>query len=113
MDRYFVGQVDEVCIWNMARTAEQIKSSMYFELDYKTTGLLFYANFNKPEPANSNGPKYYYPQDSFRQVSDYLSPYTSASTTVPGGTIAFSEVTPAIKPYLLSEAIERLSIMIK
>lgn len=77
MDRYFIGQVDEICIWNMARTADQIKASMYFELDYRTTGLLFYANFNKPNPTNSNGPKYYYPQDAFMQVSDYLLPFTA------------------------------------
>ena len=105
MDRYFVGQIDELCIWNMARTADQIKAGMYFELDHRTTGLLFYSNFNKPEPANSNGPKYYYPQDSFMQVADNLLPYTTASSTAPGGTITFTDVTPAIKPYLLSEVI--------
>ena len=75
-DRYFVGQLDELSIWNMARTAEQIKGDMYFEQNYEATGLLFYSNFNKPEVANSNGPKYYYPQDAFKQVSDYMLPYT-------------------------------------
>jgi len=48
IDRVFVGQLDELCIWNMARTAEQIKEDMYFEQNFKATGLLFYSNFNKP-----------------------------------------------------------------
>jgi len=72
IDRYFIGQVDELCIWNMARTADQIKTDMYYEQNYTANGLLFYSNFNKPSVANSNGPKYYYPQDAFTQVSDYM-----------------------------------------
>jgi hypothetical protein len=80
-DRYFVGQLDELSIWNMARTAEQIKGDMYFEQNYEATGLLFYSNFNKPEVANSNGPKYYYPQDAFKQVSDYMLPFTVTTIT--------------------------------
>lgn len=83
VDRYFIGQLDELCIWNMARTADQIKADMYFEQNYSTTGLLFYSNFNKPEVANSNGPKYYYPQDAFTQVSDYLLSYIPAPAAAP------------------------------
>jgi hypothetical protein len=79
-DRYFVGQLDELSIWNMARTAEQIKGDMYFEQNYEATGLLFYSNFNKPEVANSNGPKYYYPQDAFKQVSGDMQPFTAPLT---------------------------------
>ena len=75
VDRLFVGQLDEVCIWNMAKTAEQIKADMYFEQNPYTTGLLFYTNFNKPEIANSNGPKYYYPSNSPEQYSDYMLSY--------------------------------------
>jgi len=78
VDRYFVGKVDELCIWNMARTADQIKGDMYFEQNYTNNGLLFYSNFNKPDVANSNGPKYYYPQDAFTQVSDYMLPKIKA-----------------------------------
>jgi hypothetical protein len=97
IDRYYMGQLDELCIWNMARTADQIKADMYFEVNYATTGLLFYSNFNKPEVANSNGPKYYYPQDAFTQVSDYL--------LLNGQALNFTEVTPAIKPYRPIESI--------
>jgi hypothetical protein len=97
IDRYFVGQVDELCIWNMARSADQIKTDMYFEQNYTANGLLFYSNFNKPSVANSNGPKYYYPQDAFTQVSDYA--------LLNGKALSFTDITPAIKPYRPTESI--------
>lgn len=83
IDRYFVGQLDELCIWNMARTAEQIKEDMYFEQNFKATGLLFYSNFNKPSIPNSNGPIYYYPRDAFSQGEDYMLAYTLTTPAVP------------------------------
>jgi hypothetical protein len=97
IDRYFVGQLDELCIWNMARTADQIKADMYFEQNYTNTGLLFYSNFNKPELANLNGPKYYYPFDAFSQSSDYF--------LLNGQALNFTDVTPAIKPFRPTERI--------
>lgn len=95
VDRYFVGQLDELCIWNLARTADQIKADMYFEQNYTTTGLLFYSNFNAPELANSNGPKYYYPYDAFEQRSDYF--------FLNGQALNFTNVSPAIKPFRPTE----------
>lgn len=83
IDRVFVGQLDELCIWNMARTAEQIKEDMYFEQNFKATGLLFYSNFNKPSVANSNGPIYYYPQNATTQSEDYALPYTYTVPAAP------------------------------
>jgi hypothetical protein len=97
IDRFFVGQVDELCIWNMARTADQIKGDMFFESNYTTNGLLFYSNFNKPDVANVNGPKYYYPQDAFNQVSDYM--------VLNGQALNFTDISPAIKPYRPTESI--------
>ncbi|OYZ01215.1 MAG: hypothetical protein B7Y37_07960 [Sphingobacteriia bacterium 28-36-52] len=97
IDRYFVGQVDELCIWNMARTADQIKADMFFESNFTTNGLLFYSNFNKPDLNNSNGPKYYYPQEAFIQVSDYA--------LLNGQPLNFTDITPAIKPYRPTESI--------
>lgn len=97
IDRYYIGQLDELCIWNMARTAEQIKADMYFEQDNKNTGLLFYCNFNKPELTNSNGPSYYYPLNALSQASNYM--------LLNGQALNFTNVTPAIKPFLLTESI--------
>ena len=81
----------------MARTADQIKTDMYFEQNYTANGLLFYSNFNKPSVANSNGPKYYYPQDAFTQVSDYA--------LLNGKDLSFTDFTPSIKPYRPTESI--------
>jgi len=83
VDRYFVGQLDELCIWNLARTADQIKADMYFEQNPQSTGLLFYSNFNKPELANSNGPKYYYPNGTTTPFSDYFLSYVPGPASVP------------------------------
>jgi hypothetical protein len=91
IDNYYDGLVDELRIWNMARSAGQIEADRYYEVDFERTGLLFYAPFNKPELANSNGPKYYYPFNYFEQTSGY-----ALSNT---GIISFSDVTPNLKPF--------------
>lgn len=83
VDRYFVGQLDELCIWNLARSADQIKADMYFEQNPETTGLLFYSNFNAPELTNTNGPKYYYPNGATTKYSDYFSSYVPALAPAP------------------------------
>ena len=83
VDRLFVGQLDELCIWNLARTAEQIKADMYFEQNPETAGLLFYSNFNKPELANANGPKYYYPIGATTPLSDYFLSYVPGPPPTP------------------------------
>lgn len=87
---YFSGQMDELCIWNTARSADQIKADRYFEVDFNTTGLLLYANFNKPEVTSAAGPKYYYPKNAFEKVS------TAAKLLKP---VSYTEVSPAIKPF--------------
>ncbi len=84
VDRFFVGQLDELCIWNLARTADQIKADMYFEQNpQSTSGLLFYSNFNKPELANANGPKYFYPYSATEQRSDYFLSYVPGPAPAP------------------------------
>ncbi|MFH0895706.1 MAG: LamG-like jellyroll fold domain-containing protein [Bacteroidota bacterium] len=42
----FVGNLDEVRIWNVARTAQQIKDDMFRMLKGNETGLVAYYNFN-------------------------------------------------------------------
>lgn len=93
---YFNGQMDELCIWNMARTAEQIKADRYFELDFNTTGLLLYANFNKPEGNSNLGPKYYYPKNAFEKASTY-----AGSLKV----VSYEDITPGIKPFRPTESL--------
>ncbi len=42
----FVGNLDEVRIWNVARTEQQIKNSMFHQLSGNETGLVAYYDFN-------------------------------------------------------------------
>ena len=70
-DQHYVGLLDELCLWETARNAEQISADRYHELDVKSTGLILYASFNKPEVSNSNGPAYYYPLNATQKVSSY------------------------------------------
>lgn len=53
--RYYQGQIDEVKIWNICRTASQIANSRYDELCSKTNGLRAYYKFNHGKP-NLNNP---------------------------------------------------------
>ncbi|MCF8368502.1 MAG: LamG domain-containing protein, partial [Bacteroidales bacterium] len=45
--RYFDGLVDEVRIWNIARTEDQLRTSIYLELQGNESGLIAYYNFNE------------------------------------------------------------------
>jgi hypothetical protein len=97
IDQNYIGLIDELRLWETARDGEQIKSDRYNELDFKTTGLILYASFNKPETANTNGPTYYYPLNASEKVSSYA--------LLNNKPLAFSDETPAIKPLRPSESI--------
>lgn len=45
VDRFFRGEMDEIRVWNVARTDDQIRSSMYQPVSGKETGLLACYNF--------------------------------------------------------------------
>ncbi|EGV42451.1 T9SS type A sorting domain-containing protein [Bizionia argentinensis JUB59] len=51
---FFNGNMDEVRVWNTARTASQINSSKNCELQGIETGLVAYYNFNQGNDANNN-----------------------------------------------------------
>ena len=52
-DRYFSGNMDDIRIWNVARTDSQIQSAMNSELTGNESGLVAYFNFNQGT-ANGN-----------------------------------------------------------
>ena len=56
-----------------------------------------YSPFNKPETTNANGPKYYYPKNATEKESDYA--------LLNGKPLAFTDITPGIKPYRSTESI--------
>jgi hypothetical protein len=91
IDQYFRGQIDELCIWNMARQANQISEDMFYEQDFESVGLVLYAPFNRPSETNSFGPKYWFPNDTRTKASDYAVLSTNSS-------LSYSSFTPAIKP---------------
>jgi hypothetical protein len=47
VDRPFDGGIDEVRIWNVARTREQIQNDMHWELSGSEPGLVAYYKFNE------------------------------------------------------------------
>ena len=58
IDNQFVGGLDEIRLWNTARSLEQIKRDRFFEIDPETEGLMLYMDFNQEDGNISNGPKY-------------------------------------------------------
>jgi hypothetical protein len=50
----FTGNIDEIRVWNIARTAEQINGSKNCELAGTETGILAYYNFNQGTAAANN-----------------------------------------------------------
>ena len=51
---YFNGSIDELRIWNVARTEEQIRANMNRSLTGKESGLLAYYDFNQETASGTN-----------------------------------------------------------
>lgn len=92
VDNYYKGSIEELCIWSMARTADQIKDDQYYEVNPESTGLLLYTTFNKPETPNTFGPKYFTPSESNYALLN-------------GKPLAFSDIAPGIKSFRPTESI--------
>ena len=92
IDNYFTGSLDEIRLWNTARSFEQIKRDRYFEIDVNTEGLMLYADFNQEAGNTANGPKY-----------NHFAVNTTTSSTfsiLNGGAQSYSQDSPALKPKL-------------
>ena len=53
-NQYFKGEIDEVRIWNVARTADQIRDNMYHPLTGNESGLVAYYNFDQGTASGTN-----------------------------------------------------------
>lgn len=53
-DNYFKGRIDEVRLWNVARTAEEIVANMHTPLSGTETGLMVYHKFDQGIAQGSN-----------------------------------------------------------
>lgn len=91
VDQKFTGQIDDLCIWNLAKQSNQIAEDRFYEQHYDNLGLVLYAPFNQPAQSSNNGPKYWFPLDSKTKTSDY-------AVLSSGSTLTYSTVTPPIKP---------------
>ncbi|TRX68016.1 T9SS type A sorting domain-containing protein [Flammeovirga kamogawensis] len=90
VDQKFVGKIDELRLWNLARTKEQISRDRYFEVDFSTTGIMLYARMNEPDPLDNLAPTYYH-MDANNIVS-------TSTSIMNAATPAFDEDAPALKP---------------
>ena len=54
VDNFFGGALDEVRVWNTAKTAQEISSNLGLEFNGNETGLAAYYNFNQGTAAGSN-----------------------------------------------------------
>lgn len=54
LDNFFAGTLDEVRIWNTARTAQEITDNLSVSLNGNETGLKAYYTFNQGAPAGNN-----------------------------------------------------------
>jgi len=52
--RYFNGSIDEVRLWNFARTQAEVQADMNHEVTGSESGLIAYYNFNQGESGGSN-----------------------------------------------------------
>ena len=53
-NKFFKGDIDEVRVWNVVRTASQIAQSKDVELNGTEAGLVSYYNFNQGTPSGNN-----------------------------------------------------------
>ena len=90
VDRHFTGKLEEIRLWNSARTINQISRDSRNEIASTTLGLVMYANMNAPEIPNGNGPKY------FHALSNNTTP--SVNAVLSSGTPNYSEDSPKLKP---------------
>lgn len=89
-DRTFTGKIDELRLWNLLRTYEQIERDRFNEIDPESIGLMLYAKMNQPDIPTGNGPRYYHIYSNQNVIP--------SNAIISDGNLNYSEDTPAIKP---------------
>ncbi|TXD51038.1 LamG-like jellyroll fold domain-containing protein [Polaribacter sp. IC063] len=93
IDNHFTGSLDEIRLWNTARSFDQIKRDRYFEIDANSAGLMLYADFNKEDGNTVNGPNYNHVVAN-NLVSSTFSKLKGTTTQ------RYTQDSPALKPKL-------------
>lgn len=92
IENHFSGNLDEIRLWNTARSFEQIKRDRYFEVDPATEGLMLYVDFNQEVGNTTKGPRY-----------NHLAVINTVSSTfsiLRGAAQSYIQDSPALKPKL-------------
>jgi hypothetical protein len=92
-DNQFNGLLDEIRLWNTARSVSQIKRDQYFEIDKETEGLLLYMDCNEDPNNTSAGPAYHH-----KDVNETIGTTFSILTT--GSPQEYRNSSPSLKPQL-------------
>jgi hypothetical protein len=92
IDNEFTGNLDEIRLWNTARSFEQIKRDRYFEIEPNSEGLMLYVDFNQEDGPTTKGPRY-----NHIAINNTV---TSTFSILNGGTQSYTQDSPALKPKL-------------
>lgn len=93
IDNHFTGNLDEIRLWNTARSFEQIKRDRYYEIEPNSEGLLLYTDFNQEDGNTTKGPKY-----NHLVVNNAVS--STFSILSAGSTQNYTQDSPPLKPKL-------------
>jgi hypothetical protein len=98
IDNHFTGSLDEIRLWNTARSFEQIKRDRYFEIERSSEGLMLYTDFNQEDANTTKGPKY----NHLIAVDPNTGIDRSSTFSILGGTTtqSYAQDSPALKPKL-------------
>jgi hypothetical protein len=92
IDNHFTGQLDEIRLWNTARSFDQIKRDRYFEIQANSVGLMLYTDFNEEAGNTAKGPRY-----NHVAINNTV---TSTFSILSGATQSYTQDSPALKPKL-------------
>ena len=93
IDNSFKGSLDEIRLWNTARSLEQIKRDRFFEIDANSEGLLLYIDFNQEDGNIAKGPRY-----NHMAVNNTMG--STFSNLSDGKAQSYNQDSPALKPKL-------------
>ena len=88
VDEMFTGKIDELRLWNMARSTEQITRDRFNEVDFNSIGLMLYARMNQPDPITGSGPSYYH-----KAVNETVLP---SNAKLSAGQVSYTQDAPKI-----------------
>jgi N-acetylneuraminic acid mutarotase len=95
-NKFFKGDIDEVRVWNVTRTASQILQNKDIELNGNEAGLVSYYNFNQGTPGGSNSSVTTLPDVTSNSSNGTLNTFAltgSTSNWVAGGPLILNEPT--------------------